>query len=59
MKFNDTIIKADVAPEPGDIIWENMVHSDNKRFIYRVIGFTFSTLVITTFLIILLQLAKV
>lgn len=41
------------------MIWENIVHNDTRRFWVRLVGFTFSQLVIVIFLVILLELAKI
>ncbi|CAK77359.1 unnamed protein product (macronuclear) [Paramecium tetraurelia] len=59
LELNDTFIKVDQAPEPGDVIWDNIVHNDNRRFWVRLLGFTFSQIVIALFLITLLELAKI
>ncbi|CAD8158550.1 unnamed protein product [Paramecium pentaurelia] len=59
LEINNQFIKVDQAPEPGDVIWDNIVHNDNRRFWVRLLGFTFSQIVIALFLITLLELAKI
>lgn len=42
LNFKGNNIKIEQAPEPLDVIWENVVHNENRRMWVRIMGFIFS-----------------
>lgn len=58
LRFGEVPIAVTQAPEPSDIIWENLVHSKQRKWRQRLLGWCLSKIVIGTFLIVLLYTAR-